>query len=946
MNIIKIKLFTSYVRLHKKYFLAVCTVMCLFFMSCSDKIDIDIKGKGEKIVFSSFLDYDWESSGNKVAGAITSDAEFVKVFPVEGGDNLWMHCIVDTIGEDGNIFKDRGTSLKGAPITPDDVNTIDFNVLGYTYAGADWPESLTPDLMNDISVSSDGTGNWTSVGDYFWTNEDVGVKYRFYGYTPNTSLKVLSSESTPKLEYTIPSLVGDQKDILASVVEHPSNYKNTVEFSFKHILTAVTFSTSQEIEKGTIKKISFKNVYTKASYSFASVIGEEGVWENHSDKSDLVIDVNKSVNWTPSTVASGDTTSMMIPQKLPADAQLEVIFEDELGNVQTLTIDIGGTDWLLGRKVNYVLSYNTIIPSYSGTKVLVYDHINASSQNLNIVSYGTNASNAEVPMRWHFEFKERTKNIDGSWNAWTDWSKTYPSWVECSKTSGMGGKSGESVSIKAIDQLPVRVNANDSVLRTKGAVSDIDLSKSVYGSRTTANCYVVNGPGTYKFPLVYGCAIRDGVTNIDSYKRTRYTSINLLSTLKNHLGNDITDPWISKNAGCEPDNVCLLWQDAPGLVSGIELATEGGEGMIKFEVPAESIKQGNAVVAVRDASNNIMWSWHIWVTDCELNKNDIYIKGYHTERGTNYNLLPRNVGQCTKDTTYYCEREFDYRLVFTDLKQETTAVKGMQKPHSIEHWDNSTYYQWGRKDPMLPIIIEETGASDKLYEGDYSFSASGTATYIKETILNPTVYYDIDRTSELLKCNLWTMTQRDNNIRWWHYGVVSDIYDFLSPEYAPLGREAIGVKTIYDPSPPGYMVTFNGVWTASARLSVGTSSPGYFAYDINANNTRGYHSSAISDNDYSNYLTRTFYIPALGYRDVTGAINDTDRGYYWANTVGSGITSNELYPGVDRQPMAIKLPSIPELSNPMPMISTLIQPEPGWAFPVKCIRDVHPKYIK
>lgn len=49
----------------------------------------------------------------------------------------------------------------------------------------------------------------------------------------------------------------------------------------------------------------------------------------------------------------------------------------------------------------------------------------------------------------------------------------------------------------------------------------------------------------------------------------------------------------------------LLWQDSPALLSDIRLE----QGRVHFSVGEQ---QGNAVVAVRDGSGKILWSWHIW----------------------------------------------------------------------------------------------------------------------------------------------------------------------------------------------------------------------------------------------------------------------------------------------------------------------------------------------
>ena len=59
----------------------------------------------------------------------------------------------------------------------------------------------------------------------------------------------------------------------------------------------------------------------------------------------------------------------------------------------------------------------------------------------------------------------------------------------------------------------------------------------------------------------------------------------------------------------------------------------------RFDVDHSTIRQGNAVVAVLDASGMIMWSWHIWVTD--------YVPGDGLKKVTNYQGYNTIYCRCT-----------------------------------------------------------------------------------------------------------------------------------------------------------------------------------------------------------------------------------------------------------------------------------------------------------
>jgi hypothetical protein len=82
------------------------------------------------------------------------------------------------------------------------------------------------------------------------------------------------------------------------------------------------------------------------------------------------------------------------------------------------------------------------------------------------------------------------------------------------------------------------------------------------------------------------------------------------------------------------------------------------DGYICFTTAA-SFKEGNAVVAAKDKDGNVVWSWHIWLTD--MPKEHSYDGGYI--------LMDRNLGA-------------------------TSAVPGEVQSLGL-------LYQWGRKDPFL-----------------------------------------------------------------------------------------------------------------------------------------------------------------------------------------------------------------------------------------------------
>ncbi len=93
----------------------------------------------------------------------------------------------------------------------------------------------------------------------------------------------------------------------------------------------------------------------------------------------------------------------------------------------------------------------------------------------------------------------------------------------------------------------------------------------------TANCYIVSGPGNYRFKAVRG----NGDISVGA--------VNSVEVLWESFGKSK-----APNSG--------------DLISDVSYS----DGYITFKA---SEKKGNAIIAAKDEAGNIRWSWHIWMTD-------------------------------------------------------------------------------------------------------------------------------------------------------------------------------------------------------------------------------------------------------------------------------------------------------------------------------------------
>ena len=161
-----------------------------------------------------------------------------------------------------------------------------------------------------------------------------------------------------------------------------------------------------------------------------------------------------------------------------------------------------------------------------------------------------------------------------------------------------------------------------SGVKKLGTIEETDLKDMVYedlSASGTANCYLITEEGDYKFKAVQG-------------KST--TSVGTVAS------------------------VDVLWEsfgtDENPSVGDLIASASYSDGYIRFSTPA-TFKNGNAVIAAKDADGTILWSWHIWCAS-EGWKEQVY-------KNNAGKMMDRNLGA-------------------------TSATAG------------GLFYQWGRKDPF------------------------------------------------------------------------------------------------------------------------------------------------------------------------------------------------------------------------------------------------------
>lgn len=350
----------------------------------------------------------------------------------------------------------------------------------------------------------------------------------------------------------------------------------------------------------------------------------------------------------------------------------------------------------------------------------------------------------------------------------------------------------------------------------------------------SANCYIVNGPGYYRIPLVLGNSITNNAV---------YTSSFAKSTFYNHAKAQVTSSNVILSFS-NPDDASaeLVWEDRAGLIeNSFSIASStlsiGGNNTtvywLKFHV--NSVGQGNAVIQVKDGTT-VLWSYHIWVTNFVPKNyydegvditNAVYEASYTEGTGTSagsYYIQPYDLGWVVNNITASC---YDVGEIYVSLQQITSGNRAIMKisrssASSINATDLQTgypaYYQHGRKDPLLGAYYSTT--TGIIHGMDEVTSSSGLDNHVQTGISNP---------GKFVASYLNT-----NATQYWNTSLSANSWNEKKAHLS------IG-KSIYDPCPAGYHVPPYGSQTnlslpntgqrnATAVTNVGSAKYHWSAY--------------------------------------------------------------------------------------------------------------------
>lgn len=352
--------------INRRNYKNICVLLALTTISCSDSEGwmSSIPLSNEKISFTASLQEGWsggQGSGDK-SRAVKPDfpglAREQKVLTTDEAFSkpLYLHPI-ETVNK---TQKNQGPTTRGIMNNSSVVDN--FGVSANYIQNGSSAESEEKSLFHNKEAKKEGS-NWF-VADYDEDYEKwpTAGKVSFYAYAPYKDPSFTLNDNNKTIHYEVPTEVKDQPDFIVAKSEDnsfKSSSGNTpVDLKFSHALTAITFSVSDDMEKGVINSIKIEGVKGVGDY----------------DLSDNKWDLSNSTAAGPYTVsfagdegkvegnraltggANDNKVLMMIPQTLGDGAKVTINFTPTGQGAKEASFSLGGTTWAAGSHITYVLS--------------------------------------------------------------------------------------------------------------------------------------------------------------------------------------------------------------------------------------------------------------------------------------------------------------------------------------------------------------------------------------------------------------------------------------------------------------------------------------------------------------------------------------------------------------------------------------------------------------
>lgn len=318
----------------------------------------------EKISFTASLQEGWsggQGSGDK-SRAVKPDfpglAREQKVLTTDEAFSkpLYLHPI-ETVNK---TLKNQGPTTRGTMNTGTVVDNFGVSANYIQNEG-----SAEQSFFQDREAKKEGS-NWFVADNVKWP---TAGKVSFYAYAPYKDASFTLNDNNKTIHYTVPTDVEKQPDFIVAKSEDKSftsSSANTpVDLQFSHALTAITFSVSDDMEKGVINSIKIEGVMGEGDYDLST-----NAWSVSSSSAasyNVPISAGGLAVGTGTVNLAANATLMMIPQKLSSGAKVTINFTPTGKSAKEASFSLGGTTWVAGNHVTYLLSTTKIIKLNMGS---------------------------------------------------------------------------------------------------------------------------------------------------------------------------------------------------------------------------------------------------------------------------------------------------------------------------------------------------------------------------------------------------------------------------------------------------------------------------------------------------------------------------------------------------------------------------------------------------
>ena len=857
----------------------------LLFCACSsdDQIGTEATEEGTPISYGVELLQNYESNRRSVKKK--EDRNFA--LQDSKGSIAYMHeYAIGNIVDYRNIDNSAGELLvqessspsrspmrKGAAvISVDGMSNEGFSSFAYRDDGQSYYYNIRSDKHGNLSQQK------------VWP---LNTSLRFYAVHPYMEKSSVFGGNADGLtcDFEVNRDVEKQEDLMyASTDVMTFQESGLAPLQFRHALTAIHFSLGSNPDFGKrITSIAVKNIYTKGTYTLPkgstanTADPAEGSWSNLSGQGDIVLSgLDVETDGHPNaSILSPTQTFLLLPRADLNGVTIEIGFEDGT----TLSSTFSSGEWKAGYTYTYKFSkrpeqwdyYMEVYPSDGYT--LKYTDTGTSPSYpsgmgwFGVKSYKQKSDGTKQAVPWEV-VKYEYSDDDGA--TWVDNGLNLPSWLLNFPDGAAGSTSYDTwyVDVDAASYIGESVTERDQIIQAGPVRTDYDLSthdiKGNSISQTTANCYVISHPGTYKLPLVYGNAIKNGAVNSVAFNPSAgvVSGFTKMGPFLNYKGEGITNPWIKTDG--TPTSVELVWSDSQSLYNLLkDKLTISGDYLCFDATDVNNIRQGNVVVAVKDADGVVMWSWHLWFAPDDVL--DLIEVTHQGNRNKKYYLTKETLGYRTASrygSTYSVPRKI--RVTVEQVEAGTDGVKKQgllyltQNPGGTDLPAQVTLYQWGRKDAM-------PGYTTYFPSDGFNPGGAGKVSYAT-AIQNPGVHY----------C-------RENGAPQDQSGWCSTSYgNVWSAQTSGRDNDIFTYKTVYDPSPAGVHVPGSYLLT---MFTYNSTYRWYFDNDVTTNVSIASYSTAGINFYTSPAKDATIFFPVTGIWSDNG---EYEKGHAVLGTFGNG----------------------------------------------------------